>query len=287
MLASSSVASSQVLAALAWAFAITGFALYLASFGTFEDTYGTIGSGIVLLVWITMFSMLYYVTPDLRVSGIATLGAGAALSAVTWLVVNAVLAVCVAGFDSIGQGVAGFGTAAVLVGGAVDLQRRGAAGRAPERARDLARGRRRRCRSSPGPPRARMRSRTQEDLVEVVARALQNDVAYDGMLKPIAAGEEEAARLSDLELDIGDWGFTYGVAWAVARAQDPQEPDESVAARALDAALQVFRLYCGAGGLGGARPPGDQAARAADRALRGATEPDPAATASGWLRQHR
>ena len=48
---------------------ITGFALYLASFGTFEDTYGTIGSGIVLLVWLTMFSMLYYVTPDLRVDG--------------------------------------------------------------------------------------------------------------------------------------------------------------------------------------------------------------------------
>ena len=39
----------------AWAFAVTGFALYLASFGTFEDTYGTIGSGIVLLVWLTMF----------------------------------------------------------------------------------------------------------------------------------------------------------------------------------------------------------------------------------------
>ena len=79
-----------MLAALAWAFAITGFALYLASFGTFEDTYGTIGSGIVLLVWLTMFSMLYYVTPDLRVAGIARSGAGAALSAVTWLLVNAV-----------------------------------------------------------------------------------------------------------------------------------------------------------------------------------------------------
>ena len=51
--------------------------------------------------------------------------------------------------------------------------------------------------------------------------------------------------MSDLELDFGDWGFTYGVAWAVARAQDPQEPDESVAARALAAARQVFRLYCG------------------------------------------
>ena len=117
VLASSSVGSSQVLAALAWAFAVTGFALYLASFGTFEDTYGTIGSGIVLLVWLTMFSMLYYVTPDLRVTGIAALGAGAALSAVTWLIVNTVLAVCIANFESLGNTGGTLLTSAVFVGG--------------------------------------------------------------------------------------------------------------------------------------------------------------------------
>ena len=47
LLASTSVATVQIVAALAWVVAITGFALYLASFGSFEDTYGTVGSGIV------------------------------------------------------------------------------------------------------------------------------------------------------------------------------------------------------------------------------------------------
>ena len=213
------------MATLAWVFAITGFALYLASFKTFEDTYGTIGSGLVLLVWLTMFTMLYYVTPDFRVSGIAALGAGAALSTVTWLAANAVLAVCVANLAS--------------------LRRR------PRHDRDRRRLPRWRCgsrtswccsasastrsgplarRDSGGRPcgGARTRPRRRRAHVKrnssgVVGHALQNDVAHDGMLSPIADAEEETARMSDLELDLADWGFTYGVAWAAARAQDPQE----------------------------------------------------------------
>ena len=183
LLESSAVGSSQVLAALAWAFAATGFALYLASFGTFEDTYGTIGSGIVLLVWLTLFSMLYYVTPDLRVAGIAALGAGAALSAVTWLVANAALAVCIANFDSLGDTGGTILTAAVFLGGAVGLQRRGAAGRAPERHVDRASRRRGglRDRAPPRPCRP-----TMDDLVHAVSRALQNDVAHEGVLSPLA-----------------------------------------------------------------------------------------------------
>ncbi len=244
VLDSSSVTASQVLAALAWAFAITGFALFLASFGTFENTYGTIGSAVVLLVWLTMFSMLYYVTPDLRVS-VAALGAGAALSAGTWLLVNVALAVCFASFDVVDKTLAGFGTAALFVAGlwisnvvallGVHLNALGIS-----RMDALA---------VPAPPPQPDAGLAEEaDLVEIVARALRNDAAYDGMLHPIAAGEEQAARLSELELDIGDWGFTYGVAWAVARGQDPHEPDDAVAARALDAALRVFRMYCGAQG---------------------------------------
>ena len=61
--------------------------------------------------------------------------------------------------------------------------------------------------------------------------------------------------MSDLELDLADWGFTYGVAWAAARAQDPHESDDAVAERALAAAEQVFRLYCGDQRLGGPHPP--------------------------------
>ena len=244
VLASSSVASSQVLAALAWAFAITGFALYLASFGSFEDTYGTIGSGIVLLVWLTMFSMLYYVTPDLRVSGIATLGAGAALSAVTWLVANVALAVCIATFDTGSKTLPAVGTGAVFLAGlwisnvvvllGVHLNALGIS-RADDDPITVGRL------SAP----VETSFGDDEDLVDVVSRALRNDAAYDGMLSPMATGDEEAARLSELELDLGDWGFTYGVAWTVARGQDPEEPDDAVAARALGAAKQVFELYCG------------------------------------------
>ena len=148
---SSAVGSSQVLAALAWAFAVTGFALYLASFGTFQDTYGTVGSGVVLLVWLTMFSMLYYVTPDLRVAGIAALGAGAALSAVTWLLVNTVLAVCIANFDSLGTTGGTVLTAAVFIAGLWVSNLVVLLGVPPERAVDRARDGRGRVRSRGGP----------------------------------------------------------------------------------------------------------------------------------------
>jgi membrane protein len=242
VLASSSVTSSQVVAALAWAFAITGFALYLASFQAFEDTYGTIGSGLVLLVWLTTFTMLYYVTPDFRVSGIVALGAGAALSTVGWLAANAVLAFCVAAFAPLDGGAATLGigvvfllglwitNAVVLLG--VRLNAFGTlwADPAPVVARR--------------PARASATLR-EEDLARVVGRALENDVAHDGMLSPIAHAEEETARMSDLELDLADWAFTYGVAWAAARAQDPEESDDFIAERALAAAREVFRLYCG------------------------------------------
>jgi hypothetical protein len=86
-------------------------------------------------------------------------------------------------------------------------------------------------------------ARNTEELIDVVGRALENDVAHRGLVRPLLNGGQ-AARLSDFELDLGDWGFTYGLAWAAARAQDPDEPDHSVAARALEAAAEVFRVYC-------------------------------------------
>ncbi|HZO58998.1 MAG TPA: YihY/virulence factor BrkB family protein [Solirubrobacterales bacterium] len=245
VLAASSVTSSQVFAVLAWAFAITGFALYLASFDTFENTYGTIGSGIVLLVWITMFTMLYYVTPDFHVSGVAALGAGAALSTVTWLAANAVLAVGIAALAPVDGGIAMLGIGVIFLAGlwvanivvllAVRLNALGVlwADAVPV-AEPVAR-----------PARVSRKRTRDEDLVRAVGRALQNDVAHDGMLSPIALAEEETAGMSDLELDLADWGFTYGVAWATARAQAPEESEEQVAERALGAAREVFRMYCG------------------------------------------
>jgi hypothetical protein len=78
-------------------------------------------------------------------------------------------------------------------------------------------------------------------LAEEVGEALRSDAANDGMLSPLRA--EREASLSELELDLADWGFTYGVAWARARERAPGGPDEAVAREALDAAERVFRAY--------------------------------------------
>lgn len=78
-------------------------------------------------------------------------------------------------------------------------------------------------------------------LAEEVGEALRSDAANDGMLSPLRA--ERDASLSELELDLADWGFTYGVAWARARERAPGGPDETIARDALDAAERVFRAY--------------------------------------------
>jgi hypothetical protein len=49
--------------------------------------------------------------------------------------------------------------------------------------------------------------------------------------------------LTDIELDLADWGFTYGVAWALAREDDERDSDEAIAEEALRIAEAVFRDY--------------------------------------------
>ena len=78
-------------------------------------------------------------------------------------------------------------------------------------------------------------------LAEEVGEALRSDAANDGMLSVVREAGEPS--LSELELDLADWGFTYGVAWARARERAPGGPDEAVAREALDAAERVFRAY--------------------------------------------
>jgi hypothetical protein len=78
-------------------------------------------------------------------------------------------------------------------------------------------------------------------LAEEVGQALRSDAANDGMLSVVRADQD--AALSALELDLADWGFTYGVAWARAREREPTGPDDAVAAEALEAAERVFRAY--------------------------------------------
>jgi hypothetical protein len=78
-------------------------------------------------------------------------------------------------------------------------------------------------------------------LADEVGQALRSDAANEGMLSVVRAGR--GASLSELELDLADWGFTYGVAWARARERASGGPDDDVAQQALDAAEQVFRAY--------------------------------------------
>ena len=91
-------------------------------------------------------------------------------------------------------------------------------------------------RPGPGPAAAEI-----PPLAEEVGQALRSDAANDGMLSVVRADQD--AALSELELDLADWGFTYGVAWARAREREPAGPDDAVAAEALEAAERVFRAY--------------------------------------------
>jgi hypothetical protein len=77
-------------------------------------------------------------------------------------------------------------------------------------------------------------------LVDEVSDALRSDAANDSMLSVQAGG---AGLLTELELDLTDWGFTYGVAWARARERWPSAPDEMIAREALRAADAVFGAY--------------------------------------------
>ena len=84
---------------------------------------------------------------------------------------------------------------------------------------------------------------TAPPLAEEVGQALRSDAANEEMFSVVRTGGDPA--LSELELDLADWGFTYGVAWARARERAPGGPDEAVAREALDAAERVFRAYTG------------------------------------------
>jgi hypothetical protein len=87
----------------------------------------------------------------------------------------------------------------------------------------------------PGPAAA------EEPLFEEVAHALEDDAANESMLSVFRS--DPAAELSDLEMDLADWGFTYGVAWERARRRDAGDSPDAVAAEALRTADEVFRAY--------------------------------------------
>ncbi len=50
----------------------------------------------------------------------------------------------------------------------------------------------------------------------------------------------EDGFFATFELDLLDWGAIYGLAFGIARTEDPWESDEDVAERAITAARTVF-----------------------------------------------
>lgn len=51
----------------------------------------------------------------------------------------------------------------------------------------------------------------------------------------------ERLPLTETEMDLRDWGCVYGIAFGLARSEEPCEPLEQVAERALDAAWLAYR----------------------------------------------
>jgi hypothetical protein len=157
----------------AWFVAAAGFVVYLASVNAFMDVFGGVGTGVVLLMWLTLFSILHYATPNLRIPA---------------------------------------------------PNGRPVGGRMPEA------------------PARRAPVADRVDLIVAPSAALRNATAQGRMLSILGA---RATGLSDREVDLMDWGFAFGVAWAVARDQDPGAPDQLVSMRALSVTQAVFEAYRG------------------------------------------
>jgi hypothetical protein len=49
--------------------------------------------------------------------------------------------------------------------------------------------------------------------------------------------------LTDFESNCRDWGFTFGVAYGIARGEQPYESDHAVCERAMTAAREVFSRF--------------------------------------------
>jgi hypothetical protein len=75
-------------------------------------------------------------------------------------------------------------------------------------------------------------------LADEVSSALQDDAANESMIAGVNGDE-----FTERELDLADWGFAYGVAWARARERSPADAGDAVARDARQAAESVFRDY--------------------------------------------
>jgi hypothetical protein len=83
-------------------------------------------------------------------------------------------------------------------------------------------------------------------LAEKVSTVL-GAVAGSGFMDPVQAMSVYPRALEPgltaFETDCRDWGFTFGVAYGIARGEDPYESDDRVCERALTAAREVFSRF--------------------------------------------
>ena len=104
-------------------------------------------------------------------------------------------------------------------------------------------------------------------LQEKVRAILRNDDTGDGLIG--VAGKRPGIQLTEFELDLRDWGIIYGIAFGLARTEEPCESIESVARRAFEAARTVHIEW---GGEISKRPDRDELVSAVLRAYRKAGE---------------
>jgi hypothetical protein len=79
------------------------------------------------------------------------------------------------------------------------------------------------------------------DLHSRVRGALEDDQGTEGLFGSPAS----AAVRDDAEANIQAWGYVYGLAYAIAKAEDPYEPASEVGARARAVALPIYAEYVG------------------------------------------
>ncbi len=233
-----SSAGGQAIAGVLWALVLAGFTFYLANFGSIDETYGSLGATVVSLMWLILFSVLYYATPSLKVERFGAVVPGLVLSLAGWLAISAGFAVAASLIDPFSTTSGALTLVAIvltwlwltnlliLFGVKLNLElgrRHQAIAEAPVPAVP--------------PPAA--------ELERMVRIALTDDAAHRGMWSALPGRPEEVpALLTEVECDLNDWGFAYGVAWAIARRKYPEESDRLVAKRALEAARTVFGEYC-------------------------------------------
>jgi hypothetical protein len=94
-----------------------------------------------------------------------------------------------------------------------------------------------------GARKGKERRMTLEEKVYAVV-STEHAVGIQGPLEAIAEYPRDGGgRLSQFERDCRDWGLVFGVAYGIARGEDPFEREDSVTSRALAAAGGAFRRW--------------------------------------------